>query len=242
MADGRLHRQPLPLFAAVALLLPAIIALAVWLYANQQQRGSEIEDEALQRTRQMIELADAELSANMRILALVADSPSLRGELTRWRDFIERSTRQTPGWRAVVLRRAGSKAPLAEGANRSDGRALRPLPGAISAQGSIEGAFHDGRHCPCVILHRPAAEDPGLIVSLYLDPERFQRIVQAKTPPGAAVGRSSTGQATSPAARSPIPTGSAGPAPSTCRERCRVAAKASTAASPTRGSRTTPPT
>jgi signal transduction histidine kinase len=186
MADGKLHRQPLPLLAAVGLLLPAIIALAVWFYSNQEQRRADVERTALQTARQMIELTDVELEANMRTLALLADSPALASssDLPRWRDFIERTTRQTPGWRGIVLRRSDSAAPILEASTQPDGRPLQPLPRVVAADGAIEGVLREGRYCPCVILHRRAAEDRGLVITLYLDPQLFQQIVQAKTPSG----------------------------------------------------------
>lgn len=186
MADGRLHRQPLPLLAAVGLLLPAIIALAVWFYSNQEQRRADVERGALQTAQQMIELTDVELEANMRTLALLADSPALASssDLFRWQDFIERTTRQTPGWRGIVLRRGDSAAPILEASTQPDGRPLQPLPRVAAAGGTIEGVVREGRYCPCVILHRRAAENPQLVITLYLDPQLFQDILRAKTPPG----------------------------------------------------------
>jgi signal transduction histidine kinase len=167
-------------------LLPAIIALAVWFYSNQEQRRADVERGALQTARQMIELTDVELEANMRTLALLADSPALGGSsnLPGWRDFIARTTRQTPGWRAVILRRSGSATPILEASTQPDGRALRPLPRIGTTRGTIEGVFRTGRHCPCVVLHRRAAEDPALVITLYIDPQIFQHILRAKTPPG----------------------------------------------------------
>jgi signal transduction histidine kinase len=185
MADGRLHRQPLPLLAAVGLLLPAIIALAVWFYSNQDQRRADVERTALQTARQMIELTDVELEANMRTLALLADSPTLASsDFSRWRGLIERTMRQTPGWRGIVLRRSDAAAPILEASMEPDGRPLRPLPQAVSNEGTIEGVLREGRYCPCVILHRRAAENPGLVITLYLDPQLFQDIMRAKTPAG----------------------------------------------------------
>jgi signal transduction histidine kinase len=137
----------------------------------------------------MVELSDAALTANMRTLALLADSPALgTGDLRPWREFIERTARQTPSWRGVVLRRAGVPEPIAEAATRFDERGLRPLPAAVAPDGLIEGVFKSGRHCPCVILHRRAAADPNLVLTLYIDPQLFQRIVNEKTPPGTTVG------------------------------------------------------
>jgi len=186
MNDGRLHRQPLPLLAAVALLLPAIIALAVWFYSNQEQQRETVERDALQAARQVIELTDAELQAHISTLGLLADSPALAAtiDLRRWQEFVERVTRQTSSWRGVVLRREGSAEPLAQGATQLDERALLPLPGGVTSEGTIEGAHRAGRYCPCVILHRRAAGGASLIVSLYLDPRVFQQILVAKTPAG----------------------------------------------------------
>lgn len=186
MGDGRLHRQPLPPLAAVALLLPAIIALAVWLYSNQEQQRSSVEDSALRTVRQIVELTDVELTATMRTLTLIADSPSLAtGELDGFQRFIDRTTRQTRDWRAIVVRRVGAPEPILEAAPQGDGRPLRALPAAIPPQGLIEGVARSGRYCPCVILHRPAAADRNLVVTLYLDPQLFQRVLLAKTPSSA---------------------------------------------------------
>jgi signal transduction histidine kinase len=163
--------------------LPAIIALAVWLYSNQEQQRSSVEESALRTVRQITELSDVELTATMRTLTLVADSPALAsGEFGRFQGFIDRTTRQTPDWRALVVRRIGTPEPLLTAAPQPDDRALGALPATIPSLGLIEGVVRSGRYCPCVILHRRAAVDPNLVVTLYLDPQLFQRILLAKTP------------------------------------------------------------
>jgi signal transduction histidine kinase len=65
-----------------------------------------------------------------------------------------------------------------------DGRPLQPLPRVVPPEGTIEGVLREGRYCPCAILHRRAAQDAKLAITLYLDPRLFQQIMRAKTPSG----------------------------------------------------------
>ena len=80
-----LPRQTLPLLAAAALLLPAIIALAVWLSGQQDEQRRSVEREALETARKVAALSDAEISADTRVLQVIAGSPMLRqGDFTAY--------------------------------------------------------------------------------------------------------------------------------------------------------------
>ncbi len=53
----------------MALLLPAIIALAVWLYGNQEQQRSSVEDSAAHSLCQIVKLTDVGLTRDHALLA-----------------------------------------------------------------------------------------------------------------------------------------------------------------------------
>jgi hypothetical protein len=90
-------RQALPMLAAAALLLPAIIALAVWFSAQQGERRSGVETQALESARKVAALAEAEITANMRVLTVMAGSPVLQGgHYESYRDRAARVVRDNP--------------------------------------------------------------------------------------------------------------------------------------------------
>lgn len=182
-------KQALPMLAAAALLLPAIIALAVWLSAQQGEHRRAVQRDAMDTARRMLALSDTELEANERVLAVIAGSPLLQnGEFADYTGRITRVVRDNPDWRALLVREAETGKVLVEipGIAAEDLSApLRPLPAAQSAGASVEGAFRDGRYCPCVIIDIPVAGARGQVMSLFLRPEPFQRIAMRNASKGA---------------------------------------------------------
>jgi len=102
---GRLSKQSLPMFAAAALLLLAIVVLAVWTNGQFGQRRAEIERDALQAARTTIALADAEAEANSRLLQLMASSQGAsEDDMTRMTRFFDLALASTGSWNGLVLR------------------------------------------------------------------------------------------------------------------------------------------
>jgi signal transduction histidine kinase len=173
-----LPRQALPLLAAAALLLPAIIALAVWLNAQQAERRGDVEREAMGKAQQMLALADTEAVADRRQLAMIANSPAANdNDVVRLTRFSDLALANNPSWNALVIRERETGKVLLERSRAPDGAQLRPLPRVLPGALGIEGAYRDGRYCPCVVLDVAMTGAPARTLTLYVDPEAFQAIL-----------------------------------------------------------------
>jgi signal transduction histidine kinase len=173
-----LPRQALPMLAAVALLLPAIIALAVWLNAQQDAQRVAVQRNAMAAAQQMLALSDAEAIADGRQLRMIANSPAAHdndlGRLTR---FFDLALQNNPQWNGLVMRdgRTG-RVLLEKGRQPSSPRATPPA--AAPGELATEGVFAQGPYCPCVVIRVPMAGAPSRVLTLYLDPQAFQNILE----------------------------------------------------------------
>ena len=183
---GWVPRQSLLLLIACALILPTIGAIAVGFATAQSERRALFEGNALATARQMIDVADAEASADLRILHIMGFSQVLS---TRdWPATAKLSKvalEANPSWKALVIRDAKTGELFMEVGDDDAVGDLRPLPKHLPDRGIAEGAFNLGRHCPCVILHRKPAQSPDLVLSLFVAPEKFQHVLMARIKPGA---------------------------------------------------------
>lgn len=173
------------MLAAVALLLPAIIALGIWVNAQQDAQRADTERAALDAARKVIALADAELSANQRVLGVMASSPTLiAGEYGTYASRTERLVKDGPDWKGMVVRDRATGAVLMEISKTPEvpAGALAPL-GA--APWPVEGIVRQGRYCPCVVLNVPVGEGGQRIMTLFMAPDPFQRILRENAPPSA---------------------------------------------------------
>jgi len=184
---GRLPRQALPMLAAAALLLPAIIVLSLWFGNLQSQQRQDVERDALGSARQILALADAETMANRRILRLVAASPAMR-DMAELDEVLERLVRNNRGWTAMAVRDPRSGKILLERADEPGMAALRPLPRLLPSDTGVEGVFADGRHCPCVVMHAMVPGRPSHVLTLYVSPQRYQDILERNTAGTALTG------------------------------------------------------
>lgn len=179
-----LPRQSLLLLIASALILPAVVAIAVGFATAQSERRQLFENDALATARQMVDVADAEVSADLRILHIMGYSRVLS---TRdWQamtSFARLALDANPSWKALVIRDARTGEIYVDvGRNVSSGE-LRPLPAKRPEGGMAQGVFRSGRHCPCVILHRTPAQNAGLVLTLFSEPGKFQRILMDRIKP-----------------------------------------------------------
>jgi signal transduction histidine kinase len=167
------------MLAAVALLLPAIIALGLWLYSQQDARRAETERSALDTARKVVALSDAELSANRRVLDVISTSPTLLGgEFATFAARGERLVTDDPDWNGLVVRDRASGAVLMEISDTADLPSSQLAPLDATAQ-PVEGIVKQGRYCPCVVLNVPLGDDGRRILTLFMSPEPFQRILMA---------------------------------------------------------------
>ena len=187
MVAGRLARQSLPMFAAAALLLAAIVALAVWFQAQQQSQAHEVEGRTLETARQTLALADAEVTADARILEVLAGSQILLwGDIPSYRTRVARVLDENPDWTALMVRdtAAGGKTVMEVGRAAGDpAAALPPLPQAFSKGTLVEGVVRNGRYCPCVVVDAAAPAPAHYALTLFIKPDTFQRILLAHAPP-----------------------------------------------------------
>ncbi len=169
------------MLAAAALLLPAIIAFGVWFKAQQDTQRSDVERASLDTARKVIALADAELSANRRVLGVMSGSPLLRD-----RDFdtyaarTERLVNEDPDWNGLVVRDAADGAVLLEIHKPGDtpSAELPPLDPDPATRAEAR-VLRQGRYCPCVMVSVPVGDAGQQVMTLFLDPRAFQRIVTA---------------------------------------------------------------
>jgi signal transduction histidine kinase len=167
------------MLAAVALLLPAIIALGLWLYSQQDARRAETERSALDTARKVVALSDAELSANRRVLDVISTSPTLLGgEFATFAARGERLVTDDPDWNGLVVRDRASGAVLMEISDTADLPSSQLAPLDATAR-PVEGIVKQGRYCPCVVLNVPLGDDGRRILTLFMSPEPFQRILMA---------------------------------------------------------------
>lgn len=166
------------MLAAAGLLLLAIAVLAVWTNGQFAQRHAAVERDALQSAREMIALADAEAEANSRMLQLLASSQgATEADMTRLARFFNLALDGNPAWNGLVLRDAGGRVLLEKG--HSPGReTLRPLPERLPGGLGIEGVFASGRYCPCVVFHKRIVGRPERVVTLFMTPDVYQRVLQ----------------------------------------------------------------
>ena len=173
---------------AAGLLLLAILVLAMWTNSQLEQRRTEVETKALDSARDMTALADAEAEANARLLALMADAPAAADrDMTRMTRFFDLTLAANPSWNGLVLRDTASGAVILEKGRQPGAGSLRPLPGVLPDRLGVEGVFAQGRYCPCVVFDRRVAGAPGRVLTLYMTPDVFQRIMQRQLS-GDAVG------------------------------------------------------
>ena len=182
---GRLSRQALPMLAAAALLLPAIIVLALWFGNQQRLERAAVERAAMATARQILAAAEAETTANRRIVRLLAVSPAMR-DLSELGSTLERLVQNNRGWTALMLRDRRTGEVLLERADSPDTVPLRPLPAQIPQEGLVEGAFDNGRYCPCVVTHMALPDQPDRVLSLYVTPDRYQSFL-TRYPSGSAL-------------------------------------------------------
>src|SRR5690349_20759986 len=109
------RRQALPMMAAAALLLVALVVLAVWFNANQDVQRSNIERNALATARQMVALSDAEALADNRQVLIIANSPASQdNDLGRLHRFFTLALQNNRHWKGLVMRDAGTGQVLLE--------------------------------------------------------------------------------------------------------------------------------
>jgi len=176
--SGWISRQSLILLLACALILPAIIAFAVGFSSTQNERRRTEEMGAVMAARQILQLTNSEVAANLRTLQMIGTTQVMATH--GWREvekFFDVARGANPEWQAMIVREAATGEVLLErGAIGSDGP-LRELPRGWQGQDLAEGAYREGRYCPCVILHHRSRADPRLVLSLYLAPGKFQKIL-----------------------------------------------------------------
>jgi signal transduction histidine kinase len=176
-----LPRQSLLLLIASALILPAVVAIAVGFATAQSERQNLHKGDAMAVARQMVDVADAEVSADLRILHILGFSEAISArDWPATEGLLRLSLQANPTWKALVIRdpRTGEVLKQVGRGNLKD--ALYRLPGPVPERGLTEGAFHRGRYCPCVILHRLPAGNPDLVISLFVDPGRFQNVLMER--------------------------------------------------------------
>ena len=170
-----------------ALTIPALVGLAIWFSGIQERQRETVERTALETAQQIVQASDAEVRDDLRLLQLLATSWSTHRPDIISAVLVDEPAGDFPNWRAIVFRASKSGAILFErGKNDSNG-ALRPLPSGIPDGGLVEGAFADGRYCPCAILHQ-RLKGSDTIVSLYLSPNLFQQMLLDRIEPGTVAG------------------------------------------------------
>ncbi len=178
-------RQSLLLLIACALILPTVAAIAVGFATSQSERKALFEGDALATARQMVDVADAEVAADLRILHIVGFSQVL--STRNWPAMARLSKlalEANPSWKAIVVRDANTGEVFLEVGDAEPTGELRPVPKQVTEQGAAEGVFHSGRYCPCAILHRRPALNRDLVLSLYVAPDKFQKVLMARVKPG----------------------------------------------------------
>lgn len=132
----------------------------------------------------MIDVADTEVAADMRILHIMGYSDALSTrDWPAMAQFAQLALDANPSWKALEIRDGKTGKVFVEvgGAERTGAR--HPLPRHVPPEGLAEGAYRAGRHCPCVILHRIPARNPDLVLSLFVDPAKFQNVMMQRVKP-----------------------------------------------------------
>jgi signal transduction histidine kinase len=176
------------MLAAVALLLPAIIALGIWLYGQQDAQRADTERAARDVARKVIALSDAEVSANQRVLNVIATSPTLLGgEFSTFAARSERLVKEDPDWNGLVVRDRATGAVLMEISETPEvpSGQLVPINPLVPA---VEGIVRQGRYCPCVVLNVPLGDAGQQVLTLFMAPDPFQHLLRDSAPPSAISG------------------------------------------------------
>lgn len=178
-------RQSLALLLASALILPAIIAFAVGFSSTQNERRRIEEREALMTAREIIDLSDSQTLADLRALQMIGNSQVMaRRGWTEVGYFFAVAQRANPHWRALLVRDAQTGELLFEQGKRSEAPA-KPLPTELRQHDEVvEGAFREGRYCPCVVVHQIAAADRSMVLSIYISPQSYQAMLAGRVKPG----------------------------------------------------------
>jgi signal transduction histidine kinase len=178
-------RQSLLLLLAAGLIIPAIVAFAVGFSISQDERRRDVEHDALVTARQILDLTDAEIEADLRTLGVLAASRTVAAR--EWHSFDRLMgvvMKASPSWTALTIRDRNSGEVIHETMAHASGKPLLALPQKLTSRGYAEGIYRDGRYCPCVVLHTLAENQPDVVLSLYIAPQRFQNILLERINPG----------------------------------------------------------
>ncbi|MBI3438266.1 MAG: hypothetical protein HY054_06390 [Proteobacteria bacterium] len=174
-----------------ALALPVVVLVVLQLVFTLNREREDIERQTLARAAAVSELADAMLEGDVSAMRVLATSPSFTHHA--WIEAYARSREVSafnPAWRNIILSDLQTRREvfdLARGFSAA-GEALKPF---ADLQPTNDGAiigdiYRDGENCPCAYVHLPILEGghPRFLLTIALDPRRFQTLLIEHTPPG----------------------------------------------------------
>lgn len=173
-----------------ALFLPALAVLVLQAFYAYESEANSARDRAIGAAEDLILLADARAQSDLDALKILSRSRfftdgNLADAARRSRETVE----IVSGWKAVVLsNRASGDTLFAVAAPGKEENGLRIVIDPNIETGSAGGVFRQGAYCPCVQVSVTIPGRDDLVLTAFVDPLVYQRMLIAKLPEGAVAG------------------------------------------------------
>ncbi|MBS0386764.1 MAG: response regulator [Proteobacteria bacterium] len=174
-----------------ALALPVVVLVVLQLVFALNREREDIERQTLARAAAVSELTDAMLESDFAAMRVLATSPSFvthdwAASYRRGREVIALN----PAWRDIILSDLRTRREIFDLSQpySASGEALKPIADMhpASANPIVGDLSREGAHCPCAYVHLPVSENGALryLLTVALDPRRFQNLLVRHTPAG----------------------------------------------------------
>lgn len=173
------------------MLLPAVIVVA-WFFRETSLREMRlVERQAIDTADILIMLSDARAESDIAALRVLSTSryfteANSSAAAVRSVDAI----RLVPGWKAIVLTNVSNGSTIFEATSSGQvtANASKVELGDGDSQVSFGGVSREGKFCPCVKLRATVPGTRNLALTVYVDPQVYQDLLQDKVPKGALIG------------------------------------------------------
>ena len=174
-----------------ALALPVVVLVILLLVFTLNREREDIERRTLERAAAVSELADEMLAGDVAAMRVLATAPGFSHH--DWADAYARSREVAPlnpAWRNIIVSDLRTRREVFDLARpfSAAGEALKPFADfrPTSGEAIIGDVSREGENCPCVYAHLPILENgrPSFLLTIALDPRRFQTLLVEHTPQG----------------------------------------------------------
>ena len=176
---------------ATALLLPAVVFVALWMYDAYVAEVDATRTAAIDAADDLLMLADARAKSDMDVLRVLSRSRALSSldvEAARERalevlDLVE-------GWNAVVLSDRVTGKTLFQASRRGSFLAhnFGPSPPGDIAAGVFGEVVREGTYCPCVQIAVGLPGRDDYVLTAFIDPIVYQRLMRDGLPDDVVAG------------------------------------------------------